>query len=183
MTEELNDIIKGCQRRKYRYQKKLYDKYASLLYAICFRYFKNADDANDALQEGFIKIYEKIGAYRGEGSFEGWIKRVQVNICLMQIRKNKRTYALEDEVIDENYTEEEQEDNFNGIEPQVLFRMIKELSDGYRTVFNMYVLDGYSHKEISEYLSISEGTSKSQLARAKKILREQVLSWQNRVKN
>ena len=176
MKDELDDIIKGCQRKKYRYQKKLYDRYASLLYAICFRYFKNIDDANDALQEGFIKIYDKIEAYRGEGSFEGWIKKVQVNICLMQLRKNKRTYALEDEVIDESYAEEEQDDNFYSIEPQVLFTMIKELSDGYRTVFNMYVLDGYSHKEISEYLSISEGTSKSQLARAKKTLREQLIN-------
>jgi RNA polymerase sigma factor (sigma-70 family) len=175
LEDELNDIIKGCQRKKYRYQKKLYDRYASLLYAICFRYFKNADNANDALQEGFIKIYDKIEAYRGDGSFEGWIKRVQVNICLMEFRKNKKTYALEDEVIDESFAEQEDEDDLYSIEPQVLFGMIKELSDGYRTVFNMYVLDGYSHKEISEYLSISEGTSKSQLARAKKILRKQVL--------
>jgi RNA polymerase sigma factor (sigma-70 family) len=179
LKDELDSIIKGCQRKKYRYQKKLYDKYASLLYAICFRYFKNADDANDALQEGFIKIYDKIEAYRGDGSFEGWIKRVQVNICLMQLRKNKKTYALTEEVIDESYAEGEEEDSFYSMDPQILFTMIKGLSDGYRTVFNMYVLDGYTHKEISEYLSISEGTSKSQLSRAKKILKEQVLSKLN----
>jgi RNA polymerase sigma factor (sigma-70 family) len=180
LTDELNEIIKGCQRKKYRYQKKLYDKYASLLYAICFRYFKNSHDANDALQEGFIKIYDKIEAYRGEGSFEGWIKRVQVNICLMELRKSKKTYSLEEEVIDDKYEEEEQEDDFYSVDPQLLFGMIKELSDGYRTVFNMYVLDGYSHKGISEYLSISEGTSKSQLARAKKILKEQLLKKINK---
>ena len=180
MTDELDNIIKGCQRKKYRYQKKLYDKYAHLLYAICFRYFKNADDANDALQEGFIKIYEKIEDYRGEGSFEGWIKRVQVNLCLMQLRKTKMIYALEGEVADENIAEEEEGDNYYSIEPQVLFGMIKDLPEGYRTVFNMYVLDGYSHKEISEYLSVSEGTSKSQLARAKRILKKQILLVRNK---
>ena len=90
------------------------------------------------------------------------------------------TYALEDEVADESIAEDEEEDNYYSIEPQVLFGMIKDLSEGYRTVFNMYVLDGYSHKEISEYLSISEGTSKSQLARAKKILKKQILLVSNK---
>lgn len=181
MKDELIDIIVGCQKKKYRYQKKLYDRYSSLLYAICMRYFKNQNDANDGLQEGFIQIYAKITEFRGDGSFEGWIKKIQVNTCLMYLRSKKKILFLEDMNLNENNEEQEdeEEDRFYSINSQVLFEMIKQLPDGYRTVFNMYVLDGYSHKEISNYLSISEGTSKSQLARAKKLLKEKVLNKLN----
>lgn len=173
----MDDIVRGCQKKKYRYQKKLYDRYSSLLYAICVRYLKNLDDANDALQEGFIKIYEKIDNYRGDGSFEGWMKRVQVNVCLMHLRKKKNNIVLEEEQLEElQYTEQlDDEDDFIKFPPEKLFKLIKGLSEGYRAVFNMYVLDGYTHKEIAEKLSISEGTSKSQLARAKKILKQEIL--------
>jgi RNA polymerase sigma factor (sigma-70 family) len=183
LSNELSDIIAGCQRKKYRHQKKLYDLYASLLYGICKRYLKDVDDANDALQEAFIKVYEKIVDYRGEGSFEGWIKRVQVNICLMQLRKQKKKWLFESSRIEDiedmeamsDLEEGEQESGaMLGIPPEKLFECIQGLSKGYRTVFNMYVLDGFTHQEIAEKLSISAGTSKSQLARAKKKLKQEL---------
>lgn len=174
LKNDLTDIIFGCQRKKYRYQKKLYDLYASLLYGICLRYLKNVDDANDALQEGFITVYEKIVDYRGEGSFEGWIKRVQVNTCLMQLRKQKNRLLFDGINVEEIENIEEESSELINIEPEMILEYIQELSRGYRTVFNMYVVDGFTHKEIAERLSISEGTSKSQLARAKKILKQKL---------
>ena len=174
MSEQLDKIIRGCQKKQHRYQKKLYDAYASLLYAICVRYLKNREDANDALQEAFIKIYDKIIDFRGEGSFEGWLKRIQVNVCLMQIRKQKML-PKQDWIEMEDIEEEKDPKGLYSLSPTILFEAINELSVGYRTVFNLYVLDGYTHAEIAEELQISEGTSKSQLARAKKILRENLL--------
>ena len=173
---EASEIILGCINRNSKCQKKLYDTYASLLYAICLRYLKNTDDAKDALQDGFIKIYQKIDEYKNEGSFEGWIKRVIVNTCLQEIRNRKKIVFTEKDELKEdvNITDEIEENYFEGITPGQLFEIIKELPDGYRTIFNLFVLDGFNHKEISEQLSITEGTSKSQLARAKKHLRDKI---------
>ncbi len=169
-------MINGCIKRERKYQKKLYDTYASLLYAICLRYLKNTDDAKDALQDSFVKIYEKIASFKSEGSFEGWLKKTSVNVCLMMLRDRKKMQFIDKDEFDQdwNLSDENQTDNYEGISPQKLFALIQELPEGFRTIFNLYVLDGFTHKEIGEQLSISEGTSKSQLARAKKQLRDKI---------
>ncbi len=183
MLNELEEIIIGCQKGSYTSQKKLYDKYASLLYAISIRYLKNQEDSSDCLQDAFIIIYDKIKEYKNIGSgevlrktFESWLKRIQINICLMFLRNQKKNNFIErfnEERID---FEDEQDDvGFYDIAPQKLFELIKNLPDGYRTVLNMYILDGFSHQEIADTLSISVGTSKSQLARAKKIIQDKLL--------
>ncbi|MFZ9847863.1 MAG: RNA polymerase sigma factor [Flavobacteriales bacterium] len=178
MSSELQDIIKGCVKRDYKYQKLLYAKYASLLYAICLRYLKNTDDAKDALQDCFIKVYDKISSFNNDGSFEGWLKRLTVNNCLMLLREKKKAVFVDEIYIPMEVERDEEEEGYD-IDKQTLFNMIQDLPDGYRTVFNLYVIDGFSHKEIAEKIGIQEGTSKSQLARAKKILREKITLLQN----
>lgn len=178
MSAELQDIIKGCVKRDHKYQKLLYSKYASLFYAICLRYLKNSDDAKDALQECFIKIYDKISLYSGEGSFEGWMKRLVVNNCLMILREKKKAIFVDENHLPIEADTNEEEVSYD-IDKQKLFQLIQDLPDGYRTVFNLYVIDGFSHKEIAEKMGINEGTSKSQLARAKKILREKITILQH----
>ncbi len=183
MNTELVNIIKGCQKGNYTCQKKLYDSYASLMYAICLRYLKNHDDASDCLQDAFVIVYDKIKDYQTIGkdeelkkTFVGWLKRIQINVCLMFIRKQKKNYFIErfeDERFD--IEDEQEEEGFFDVSPQKLFDLITKLPDGYRMVLNMYILDGYSHQEIADLLSISVGTSKSQLARAKKILKDKIL--------
>ena len=174
MNEELIKIIEGCKKQKYRAQKALYDRYAPLLFGVCMRYFKDSNDAADALQEGFIKIYDSIGSFKGDGSFEGWIKRIQVNLCLMELRKNKKLIYVEEmhEVSDE---ESEEADYLTAYSSNQIFEAIENLPSGCQTIFNLYAIDGFNHREIATTLAISEGTSKSQFSRAKKILKEQLL--------
>ncbi len=165
-------IIKGCQNRKIKAQKALYEKYAGKMLAVCRRYTGNIPDAEDLLQEGFIVVFDKIGQYRNEGSFEGWLRRIFVNHSLQFLRKKTHMYSLsnmnlpEDEDSLQNRFESEK-----GLSLKEILDYIDQLPEGYKLIFNMYVLDGYTHQEIANSLNISIGTSKSQLARAKKKLR------------
>lgn len=170
MTTE-TDLIKGCIEGNIRMQKELYDKFSPKMYAVCLRYMGNADDAQDILQEGFIKVFRNLERFRGEGSFEGWIRRIFVNTAIEQIRKRKIDISLteKEEIIE--YKSVSAVDNIN---EKDLLKIVSELSPGYRSVFNMYVVEGFSHKEIGDLLGISEGTSKSQLARARMILQEKI---------
>ncbi len=166
------DLIRGCLDGNRRMQKQLYDQFSSKMYAVCLRYMGNADDAQDVLQEGFIKIYKNLERFRGDGSFEGWVRRIFVNTAIEQIRKKK---------IDVSITEKEEEtiefktiSAIDKINEKDLLKIVQELSPGYRTVFNLYIVEGFGHKEIEEMMGISEGTSKSQLARARMILQEKL---------
>jgi RNA polymerase sigma factor (sigma-70 family) len=165
------DLIHGCIQGDRRMQKGLYDKYAGKMYAVCLRYMSNADDAQDILQEGFIKVYKNLERFRGEGSFEGWVRRIFVNTAIEQIRKKKNDLSLTEK---EESIELKSVSAIENINEKDLMRIIRDLSPGYRAVFNLYVVEGYSHKEIGELLGISEGTSKSQLARARMILQEKI---------
>lgn len=165
------DLIIGCINGDRRMQKAMYDKYAGKMYAVCLRYMGNADDAQDILQEGFIKIFKNLERFRGEGSFEGWVRRIFVNTAIEQIRKKKTDLSLTEK---EESIELKSVSAIENINEKDLLRIIKDLSPGYRSVFNLYVVEGYSHKEIGELLGISEGTSKSQLARARMILQEKI---------
>ncbi len=159
------ELIKGCIRRERGAQKRLYDTFSSKMYALCCRYVKDSMEAEDVLVTAFTKILDKIDQYKSEGSFEGWIRRIVVNESLTYLRRNKNMY-LELELEAANYEPDYQAVS-DHLEAEDLLKMIGELPSGYRIVFNLYAIDGYSHKEIAGQLGISENTSKSQLSRAR----------------
>ena len=157
-------------------QEELYKRFAPKMYAVCLRYANNADDAQDLLQEGFIKVYRNLHRFRGEGSFEGWIRRVFVNTSIEHFRKKSAHLSSVSEK-EEATIEDTDITALDTLAEKDIVSIIQELSPGYRTVFNLYVVEGYSHKEIGEMLGISEGTSKSQLARAKAILQKRIAQY------
>jgi len=153
-------------------QYELYERYAPKMYGVCLRYAANNEEAEDILQEGFIKVFKKIGSFRSEGSFEGWIRRIFVNTAIEQFRK--KTYLQPITEQEESTIEGKYLSVLDSLAEKDIIELVQQLSPGYRTVFNMYVVEGYTHKQIAEALGISEGTSKSQLSRAKLILQELV---------
>ena len=162
-----NHIIKGCIDKKRDCQKQLYDALAGKMLFVCFRYCKNRDDAEDVLQEAFIKVFKHIHTFKFEGSFEGWVRRIIVNTAINFITLQKQKHLFDD--IDHLSVQIESEsiDAIDQINEKDLLKLLALLPDGYRTVFNLYAIEGYSHKEIAEMLQITEGTSKSQLSKAK----------------
>jgi len=167
----LDELIIQCKKQDAKAQGELYKQYRTILFSICLRYSPNYVEAEDNLQDAFITIFKKIGQYKGKGSFEGWIKRVTVNTVLQKYRK-KRVFDIRDEGRLEDEVDEEVEDN--NVPLDFLLKIIQELPDRYRLVFSMYVMDGYSHKEVADMLGISDGTSKSNLARARAILKTKI---------
>ncbi len=167
----LDELIKQCKKQDATAQGELYKQYNRILFTICLRYSPNYTEAEDNLQDAFITIFKKIEQYKGKGSFEGWIKRVTVNTVLQKYRK-QRTF----QIVDEGQIEDEAEVEIESDEIPLdfLLKIVQELPDRYRLVFSMYVMDGYQHKEIAEMLGISDGTSKSNLARARGILKIKV---------
>jgi len=165
--------MEGCKAGDRKMQGLLYKQTASKMLAVCMRYAKDRMEAEDVLQMGYIKVFQKIKEYRGDGSFEGWIRRVMVNTAIESYRKNLRSLNVEE--IDEAYEQPSTGFDFGTLGMQDLMNVIQKLADGYRMVFNMYVIEGYSHKEIGETLGISEGASKSQLSRARAILKEEII--------
>ena len=156
-------------------QQELYERFSPKMYAVCLRYAGNAEEAEDILQEGFIKIFNKITSFRGEGSFEGWIRRIFVNTAIEQFRK--KNYLKPITEVEENTVEGKYLSVLDSLAEKDIIQLVQQLSPGYRTVFNMYVVEGYTHKQIAEILGISEGTSKSQLSRAKLILQDLVKTF------
>ena len=168
--KELNHVIKGCVNNDRTAQAELYNHFASTLYAICLRYCAHKHDAEDCLHDGFVKVFSKIGSYGGNGSFEGWMKRIIINICIDKYRKSFEFVTLEDE----NLEEEEPDVNMVNDDEKYLIEAIQALPPKYRAVFNLYAIEDLKHKEIAEKLGISEGTSRSNYLRAKKILVEKI---------
>ena len=169
------DLINGCKEGNRRMQEEMYRRFSPRMYAVCLRYAGNAEEAEDILQEGFIKIFKKLDSFRGEGSFEGWVRRIFVNTAIEQFRRKRYLQPVTER--EENTIEGKSLSALDGLAEKDILALIKELSPGYRTVFNMYVVEGYTHKEIADMLGISEGTSKSQLSRAKVILQEMVKKY------
>lgn len=167
-------LIQGCLRRDRLAQKHLYDTFSPKMYPLCCRYVKDLDDAEDVLVTAFTHILERIGQYRGEGSLEGWIKRTVINESLSFLRQKKNMYMTTN--IEDAETELIAHHDHDPLAAEDLLQMIGELPPGYRIVFNMYAVDGYSHKEIAEQLNISENTSKSQLSRARVYLQKLLAS-------
>ena len=155
-----------------RMQEELYRRLSPKMYAVCLRYASNTDEAQDILQDGFIKVFKKLDSFRGDGSFEGWVRRIFVNTAIEYFRRKKYIQPVTDK--EENTIEGKYVSALDEMAEQDILNLITQLSPGYRTVFNMYVVEGYSHKEIGDLLGISEGTSKSQLSRAKALLQDLV---------
>jgi len=174
-----SDIAKECLQDKRAAQKELYDRYIKKMHAVCRRYISDKEEIKDILQESFIKVFANIGKYKGEGPLEAWIRRIIVNTTLTSMRKNKSTIFVrteETEVENNNITEEEEESIFNtDFDKTALMNAIESLPENYRIVFNLYCLENYSHKEISELLSMKEESSRTRLKRARKMLQEQLL--------
>lgn len=172
----LEELIHGCKQKDARAQGELYKRYSGVLFSICLRYSPNKTEAEDNLQDAFITIFNKAEQFKDKGSFEGWIKRITVNTVLQKYRKQK-VFDIKDEgqiedTIDDDIVDE-------GLPLDYLLGIIHELPDQYRLVFSMYVMDGYSHKEIGEMLGISNGTSKSNLARARGILKTKIEAYRS----
>ncbi len=166
-------LIKECSRGNAKAQRALFDKFAPKMLAVCMRYLKNIDEAEDALQDGFVKVFKKIPEFKMEGSLEGWIRRIMVNNSLDAIRRNKKQ-LLEDDVDSVQHKVSFTDLQFDDMDLQYLMKIIQSLPDGYRVVFNMFAIEGYSHKEIAETLGVSENTSKSQYSRARALLRDKL---------
>jgi len=171
---DIRNIIKGCLAGNRRDQELLYRRHAAKLYAVCLQYSGNDDEARDILQEGYIKIFENLIHYKNEGSFEGWMRRIIVNTALEKYRSKHNLYRVDDiDLIPEPDAAPETED-YAGLEAVDLLDIIRELPPKYRMVFNLFAIEGYSHKEIGQMIKISEGTSKSNLSRARIILQKKV---------
>lgn len=171
-------LAEECVNGNIRAQRALFDKYASKMMGVCLRYTKNTNEAEDVLQDGFIKVYQKLKDYKKEGSLEGWIRRIMVNTSLDQLRKNTR--QLGDTAIDDvDYKVEGSSFVIEQLMADDLLKLIQQLPEGYKMVFNLYAIEGYSHQEIGETLGITESTSKSQYSRAKAYLRERLEQLNN----
>jgi len=175
LDKELIEIIEQCQKNDRKAQELLYRRYSNVLFSICLRYSGNYENAQDVFQEGFILIFKKITQYSFSGSFEGWIKRVMVNLNLEKHRQ-KEIWLTE---IEDNMPLIDEEDNdsndFQNVNYQDLIKYVQNLPTQYRQVFNLYVFEEYTHNEIAESLKISPGTSKSNLSRAREILRKELM--------
>ena len=177
-TDSGSDLVDACRKGDRKAQKRLYDALAPKMFAVCLRYMGQKDAAEDILQEGFVTLFTKLESYSGEGSFEGWARKIFVNTALMDLRKNDALKMSEDL--------ESARDISGGAATQMenlgyreLLGLISELPAGFRTVFNMYVIEGYSHKEIADTLGITEGTSRSQLQRARTLLQDKIKKRQD----
>jgi RNA polymerase sigma factor (sigma-70 family) len=174
--ESESDIIEGCILGNPRMQRMLYEKFSPKMYALCIRYAGNTDDAQDILQDGFVKVFGNIARFKGTGSFEGWIRRIIVNTAIEHFRKKNTLQVIDEHT--ENQLADDHTNIFNLLEAKELLEIIKSMPAGYRTVFNLYAVEGYTHKEIAAMMNLTEGTSKSQYARAKSWLQERIKKLQ-----
>jgi RNA polymerase sigma-70 factor (ECF subfamily) len=170
----LTKLIKRCAENDRRAQKEIYQLFAGKLFAICLKYSRNRQEAQDNFQDGFVTIFNKIGQYKYRGSFEGWMKRIMLNTVLLKYRQKTVLNIVSEEIPDEVIVDIDDDE----VSLDFLLGIIGELPDRYRMVFNLYVLDGHSHREIAEMLRIAEGTSKSNLARARAILKQKIEIYQ-----
>jgi RNA polymerase sigma factor (sigma-70 family) len=170
------DLAKAVQKQDTKAQTRLYEKFSSKMLAVCTRYVGDKMEAEDIMIDGFMRVFDKINQFTFQGSFEGWIRKIMVNEALMYVRSKKMI------IVDLEYaTEEPNEASFStDLEAADLMKLIEELSVGYRTVFNLYAIEGYNHQEIGEMLGISEGTSKSQLSRARVMLQAKIMKSEQR---
>jgi RNA polymerase sigma factor (sigma-70 family) len=174
ITEQ--EIINGCLKRKRKAQKILFERYHATLMGICMRYAKNKSEAEDILLMGFTRIFQKIESYSAAGSFEGWLRRIVINVAIDNFRRNKKNYyfeTLEDSTFNSEYADYIP-DSFAMAD---ILKTVQSLPNGYRIVFNLYAIEGYSHQEIAELLGVSESTSKTQYLKARKKLQSMLAEY------
>lgn len=171
------EIIAGCRKNDALSQKRMYEWLSPRMFAVCFRYIGEKEAAKDVLHDGFITLFSKIGSYKGDGSFEGWARRIFITAALMHLRKKD---VLKNAGQVEDYGKEAIYDQgiIEKMDAQVLLKVISQMPAGFRTVFNMYAIEGYSHQEIAEQLNITEGGSRSQLSRAKLWLKDKIKEFE-----
>lgn len=165
------EILQGCINNHTAAQQQLYDAYNAKMLALCYRYARNKDDAEDMLQEGFIKVFTQIKQYRGEGALEGWVRRIMVHTCINNLKKNKKFNESVD-IIHAQVLKSNSDDIPSVMQAKQIIDCIRLLPLGYRTVLNLYAIEGLSHKEIGQLLDIEESTSRSQYTRAKVMLQQ-----------
>ncbi len=170
--EDFKSIISDCIAGSRKAQAMLYHQFAPKMFGVCLRYAKDATEAEDNLQEGFIKVFTNLKNFRHDGSLEGWIRRIMINVSLEKIRKQHLLYPVEDVAVYD--TVNFSDDVIAKISADDLMKLIQQLPPRYRLVFNLYVLEGMSHQEIAQEMDITQGTSKSNLARAREILKKKV---------
>lgn len=166
----MQKLIQDCKRQDRKAQERLYQIFSGKFFTLCLKYSSNYEQARDNLQDGFIKIFQNISQYKGKGSFEGWMTRVIINTSLKEYQNKSIFLSVKEEEIEDPEVEIEEEE----ISADFLIKIIQELPERYRLVFNLYAMEGYSHKEIAKLLNISEGTSKSNLSRARLKLKEKI---------
>lgn len=171
------ELLQGCQRGDAALQQALYRSFYRKMFGVCLRYTDNRDDAEDVLQEGFIRVFRYIGKFRGEGSLEGWIRRIMVRAAIEHYRQRSRMFMVELDHVREAAPDT---DVLSKLSREELLEVIRGLPPGYRTVLNLYAIEGYTHVEIAAMLGISEGTSKSQFSRAKTLLAERLAALESR---
>jgi RNA polymerase sigma-70 factor (ECF subfamily) len=184
LTTEMREdttLVTACLKGDPRAQKTFFEKFAPKMFAVCLRYMGDSDDAQDTLQDGFVKVFSKLADFKNEGVLEGWIRRIIVNTCLDAIRKNQKT-KFDVSISDVEYQLEYNDTGLQSLELEELMNLVQSIPNGYRVVFNMFAIEGYSHKEIGEKLGINENTSKSQYLRARAFLRERIekLEWKEK---
>ena len=184
LTTEMREdttLVTACLKGDPRAQKTFFEKFAPKMFAVCLRYMGDSDDAQDTLQDGFVKVFSKLADFKNEGVLEGWIRRIIVNTCLDAIRKNQKT-KFDVSISDVEYQLEYNDTGLQSLELEELMNLVQSMPNGYRVVFNMFAIEGYSHKEIGEQLGINENTSKSQYLRARAFLRERIekLEWKEK---
>ena len=173
-TLDEKQLIEGCINNDRKAQKALYDKYSKRMLAVCLRYVKDMEDARDLLQEGFLKLFTNLHTFTGEGLFDGWVRKIFVNCALERLRHQDVLKNAVD--IDEtDYASTPDESSISQLSADEIMAYVRELPDGFRTVFNMFAIEGYSHKEIGQILNIAESTSRSQYVRARKLLQKMIL--------
>jgi len=171
MSEE--EILEGCKANREECQKLLFEKYSRLMTGVCMRYADRYEEAQDIVQDGFIKVFKKIETFTGKGSLEGWIRRIMVNTALDHLRRTKAE-RFNVSVDDVEFKLKDKQEIIASMQADDLLKIIRTLPVGYRTVFNMYAIEGYTHKEIAKELDISENTSKSQYSRARALLQKKL---------
>jgi RNA polymerase sigma factor (sigma-70 family) len=172
-------LVTECVKSNPRAQQALFERFAPKMFTVCLRYAKNKEQAEDILQDGFVKVFAKITAFKMEGSLEGWIRRVMVNTALDQIRKNVKSLG-EISTDDVAYKLDSNDFIAENLMAEDLMKLIQSMPEGYKVVFNMFAIEGYSHAEIAEQLGVTESTSKSQYSRARAYLRERIESINGR---
>jgi len=170
---DLEETIRKCASGDRKAQTMLYNRFAPIMYGVCLRYSRDNNEAEDNLQDGFIRVFMKIGQFGFKGSFEGWMRRIMVNTSLEKFRKHNHLYPVEDMLVFENVQIAEQ--TISAISAEDLLKIVQELPPRYKMVFNLYAIEGYSHQEIAGLMKITEGTSKSNLSRARAILQKKVI--------